>query len=45
MSLWFNKALYKLATVGLPDASLHSCDEARLIFAHQLLGVLAIGIG
>jgi hypothetical protein len=44
--------LYKLATVGLLDASLHSRDEAGLIFEHagnsvfhQLLGVLAIGRG
>ena len=44
--------LYKLATVGLLDASLHSCDEAVLIFEHagnsvfhQLLGVFAIGNG
>ena len=44
--------LYKLATVGLFDACLHSCDEAGLIFEHagnsvfhQLLGVLAIGRG
>ena len=44
--------LYKLATVGLLDASVHSCDEAGLIFKHagnsvfhQLLGVLAIGGG
>ena len=44
--------LYQLATVGLLDASLHSCDEAGLIFKHagnsvfhQLLGVLAIGRG
>jgi hypothetical protein len=44
--------LYKLATVGLFTASLHSCDEAILIFEHagnsvfyQLLGVLAIGKG
>jgi len=41
---------YKLATVGLFDACLHSCDEAGLIFehtgnsvCHQLLGVLAMG--
>ena len=44
--------LYKLATVGLLDASLHSCDEAGLIFEHagnsvfhQLLSVFAIGRG
>ncbi len=44
--------LYKLATVSLLDAFLHSCDEAALIFEHssnsvfnQLLGVLAIGKG
>jgi hypothetical protein len=44
--------LYKLATVGLLDSSLHSRDEARLIFEHpgnsipyQLLGVLAVGNG
>ncbi len=44
--------LYTLATVGLFDASLHSCDEAALIFEHagnsvfhQLLGVLAISKG
>ena len=42
--------LYKLATVGLLDASLHSCNEAGLIFEHpgnsvlhQLLGILAVG--
>lgn len=42
--------LYKLATVGLLDASLHSCGKAVLIFEHagnsvfhQLLGVLATG--
>ncbi len=41
---------YKLATVGLLNASLHSCDEARLILEHpgnsilnQLFGILAIG--
>jgi len=41
--------LYKLASVGLLDASLHTGDEARLIFEHagnrvfhQLLRVLAI---
>jgi hypothetical protein len=40
---------YKLATAGLLDASLHSCDEAVLIFEHagnsvfhQLLGVPAM---
>ena len=44
--------LYKLATVGLLDASLHSCDEEGLIFEHpghsvfhQLLGILAVGRG
>ena len=44
--------LHKLATVGLLDASLHSCDEAGLIFEHpgncvfhQLLGILAVGKG
>jgi hypothetical protein len=44
--------LYKLATVGLLNASLHSGDEAGLIFEHsgnsvlhQLLGILAVGIG
>jgi hypothetical protein len=44
--------LYQLATVGLLDASLHSCDETGLIFEHagnsvfhQLLGVLTIGRG
>ena len=44
--------LHKLATVGLLDASLDSCDEAGLIFEHpgngvfhQLLGILAIGNG
>ena len=44
--------LYKLAPVGLLDASLHARDEAGLIFEHagnsifhQLLGVLAIGKG
>src|SRR5437762_13285937 len=44
--------LYKLAPVGLLDASLHAFDEACLIFEHagnsvfhQLLGVLAIGRG
>ena len=44
--------LHKLATVGLFDASLHSGDEAVLIFEHtcnsvfhQLLGVLAISKG
>ena len=42
--------LYKLAPVGLLDASLHARDEAGLIFEHagsrvlhQLLGVLAVG--
>jgi hypothetical protein len=42
--------LYKLAPVGLLDASLHAGDEAGLIFEHagnsvfhQLPGVLAIG--
>jgi hypothetical protein len=42
--------LYKLATVGLLDAPLYSCNEAGLIFEHarnsvfhQLLGILAIG--
>ncbi|MGD0436639.1 MAG: hypothetical protein ABSB86_09235 [Bryobacteraceae bacterium] len=44
--------LYKLATVSLLNAFLHSSDEAGLIFEHacnsvfhQLLGVLAIGRG
>lgn len=44
--------LYKLASVGLLDTPLHSCDEAGLIFEHagncvfnQLLGVLAVGRG
>jgi hypothetical protein len=44
--------LYKLATVGLLNASLHSCDEAGLVFKHainglfhQLLSILAIGSG
>jgi len=44
--------LYKLAPVGLRDASLHTSDEAGLIVEHagnsvfhQLLGVLAIGRG
>ena len=43
--------LYKLATVGLLNASLHSGDKAGLIFKHsgnsflhQLLGILAVGI-
>jgi hypothetical protein len=42
--------LYKLATVGLLDSSLHSCDEAGLIVEHtgncvfhQLLDILAVG--
>ena len=42
--------LYKFATVGLLDASLHAYDEAGLIFEHpgnsvfhQLLGVIATG--
>lgn len=42
--------LYKLATVGLLNTSLHSGDEAGLIFEHpgnsvpdQLLGILAVG--
>jgi len=44
--------LYKLDTVGLLDASLHSVDEVGLIFEHpansvfnQLLRTLAIGKG
>jgi hypothetical protein len=44
--------VYKLTTVGLLDAFLHSCDKAVLIFEHagnsvfhQLLGVLAISKG
>ena len=44
--------LDKFATVGVLDASLHSRDEARLIFEHpgnrilyQLHGVLAVGNG
>ena len=44
--------LYKLATVSLLYASLHSSDEAGLIFQHprhcilhQLLGILAAGNG
>jgi hypothetical protein len=44
--------LYKLAPVGLLDASLHAGDEAGLIFEHagnrvfhQLLSVLAISRG
>src|SRR6478609_1502307 len=44
--------LYKLATIGLLDASLDSCAKAGLVFKHtgnsvfhQLFGVLAIGIG
>ena len=42
--------LDKLATVGLLNASLHSGDEAGLIFEHpgnsvlhQLLGIFAVG--
>jgi hypothetical protein len=42
--------LYKFASAGLLYASLHSCDEAGLIFEHpgnsilhQLLGILAVG--
>ena len=42
--------LYKLAAVGLLNTSLHSGDEAGLIFEHpgnsilhQLLGILAVG--
>ena len=42
--------LHKLATVGLLDASLDSCDEAGLILEHpcnrvlhQLLSVFTIG--
>ena len=42
--------LDKLATVGLLNTSLHSGDEAGLIFEHpgnsifhQLLGILAVG--
>ena len=42
--------VYKLATVGLLNASLYSCDETGLIFkhprhsvVHQLLGILAVG--
>ena len=42
----------KLATAGLLDAFLHSCDEAGLIFEHagnsvfhELLGILAISKG
>jgi len=41
---------HKLATVSLLNASLHSSDEAGLIFKHsgnsvlhQLLGILAVG--
>jgi len=44
--------LYKLAPVGLLNASLHSCNEASLIFEHprdgvfyELLGILAVGNG
>jgi hypothetical protein len=43
---------YKVASIGLFDALLHSCDEARLIFKHpvdrilyQLFGILSIGRG
>jgi len=43
--------LYKLAAIGLLNSSLHSGDEAGLIFEHpgnsvlhQLLGILAVGI-
>ena len=42
--------LYKLAAVGLLNASLHACGEAGLIFEHagngvlhKLFGVLAVG--
>jgi hypothetical protein len=44
--------LYKLAPVGLLNASVHSRDETGVIFEHprngflhQLLGILAVGNG
>ena len=44
--------LYKVATVGLLNSSLHACDEAGLIFEHpgncilyQFIGLLAVGNG